>query len=70
MNPHTTAPHIPSAPLVPAKAIANKLGVSTRYVHLLADRGEIPVVKFGKGCTRFDAEAVFRAVGLVKGGKA
>lgn len=53
--------------LVPARDIAEALNVSTRYVHLLRERGEIPAHKIGRGCVRFNPVAVFAALGITKG---
>lgn len=50
--------------LVPAIAIARRLSVSPRYVHLLAEQGKIPAHRFGKGCIRFNPAAVYRALGI------
>lgn len=52
--------------LVPAKIIAEALNVSTRYVHLLRERGEIPAHKFGRGCVRYNPGAVYAALGVIQ----
>jgi hypothetical protein len=59
------APQESQAPeLVPAAAIARRLSVSPRYIHLLAEQGKIPVCRFGRGCVRFNPAAVYRALGI------
>lgn len=55
--------------LVPASAIARRLSVSIRYVHLLAEQGKIPVCRFGKGCVRFNPNEVLAALGIGKESK-
>jgi hypothetical protein len=50
--------------VVGAKAIAQALSCSTRYVHLLAEAGTIPHYRWGKACIRFDQAAVFKALGI------
>jgi excisionase family DNA binding protein len=50
--------------LVSASAIAKDLSVTARYVHLLAEQGKIPVVRFGRRCIRFSKPDVFRALGI------
>jgi excisionase family DNA binding protein len=61
--PHTK--QVEAAPLlVPAKHIARRLSVSSRYVHILAETGKIPVCRFGKNCIRFNEAAVLAALGI------
>ena len=50
--------------VVPAKNIARRLSVSSRYVHILAEQGKIPVCRFGKNCIRFNEAAVLAALGI------
>lgn len=50
--------------LVPAKTIARVLSCTPRYVHLLAESGEIPHHRFGKACIRFSLPAVLAALGV------
>ena len=52
--------------LVDAKTIARALSVTPRYVHMLAEQGEIPVCRFGKRCIRFNLSAVLEAIGAGK----
>ena len=50
--------------LVPAKTIARKLSVTSRYVHMLHEGGQIPGHRFGKACIRFNELAVMAALGI------
>ena len=50
--------------LVPAARIASRISVSSRYVHMLAEQGKIPVHRFGKACVRFRESEVLRALGI------
>ena len=50
--------------LVPAKTIARKLSVTSRYVHMLHETGTIPGHRFGKACIRFNELAVMAALGI------
>ena len=47
---------------VPAEVIAEKYGVSPRYILKLAAQGRIPVLRIGKKCARFDPAAVAEAL--------
>ena len=51
--------------VVPAAGIANMISVSPRYVHILAEQGRIPSIRFGKGCVRFNVKDVLTALGIV-----
>ena len=44
--------------LITADEAADRLGISGRFVRLLADRGELPVIRLGKKCVRFDRDDV------------
>lgn len=48
--------------LADLKVVARRLGVSTRYVQQLTRRKVIPVIKLGRRCTRYDLDAVLKAV--------
>src|SRR5436190_13780025 len=48
--------------LADLKIVARRLGVSTRYVQQLTRRKVIPVIKLGRRCTRYDLDAVLKAV--------
>jgi hypothetical protein len=50
--------------LVPAARIASRISVTPRYVHMLAEQGQIPVHRFGKACVRFREAEVLRALGI------
>jgi hypothetical protein len=50
--------------LVPAARIASRISVTPRYVHMLAEQGQIPVHRFGKACVRFRETEVLRALGI------
>ena len=50
--------------VVPAAGIASRISVSSRYVHMLAEQGRIPSVRFGKGCVRFNVKDVLHALGI------
>jgi len=45
-------------PLVSSSVIAKRYNVSSRYILKLAADGDIPCVRIGKKCVRFDAIAV------------
>jgi excisionase family DNA binding protein len=60
------AERIPAPLLVPAKTIARRLSVSSRYVHILAEQGTIPHHRFGKCCIRFSEPAVLAALGITE----
>jgi hypothetical protein len=47
---------------VSAKAIAELLSVTPRYIHLLADRGRIPVLRLSSGLSRFNIDQVMAAL--------
>jgi len=53
--------------LVPAKTIARRLSVTSRYVHILHEAGTIPGHRFGKACIRFKEADVFAALGIKTG---
>jgi len=53
--------------LVPAKTIARKLSVTSRYVHMLHEAGNIPGHRFGRACIRFNEADVFAALGIKTG---
>jgi excisionase family DNA binding protein len=42
--------------------VARKLGVSKRFVQVLVRRNEIPVIRLGRRCNRFDLDSVMTAV--------
>ncbi len=57
--------HAAEEPLVvPAATIARRLSVTSRYIHILAEQGTIPVCRFGRGCIRFNESAVLAALGI------
>lgn len=65
MNELPIAKQTAQAPLlVSASAIAKDLSVTARYVHMLAEQGKIPVVRFGRRCIRFSKPDVLRALGI------
>ena len=43
-------------------AVARRLGVSKRFVQTLVRRKQIPVIRLGRRCTRFDLDEVLPAV--------
>ncbi len=43
-------------------AVARRLGVSKRFVQTLVRRKQIPVIRLGRRCTRFDLDEVLTAV--------
>ena len=44
------------------RMVAQRLGVSTRYVQQLVRKRAIPVIRLGRRCTRFDLPTVLTAV--------
>jgi len=50
------------SPLVSAADIAKDYSISSRFVLKLAEEGEIPSVRIGKKCIRFNAAAVAEAL--------
>jgi excisionase family DNA binding protein len=63
MRPKEQKPKVDEAErLADLKIVARRLGVSTRYVQQLTRRKVIPVIKLGRRCTRYDLEAVLKAV--------
>ena len=59
-----SAERIPAPLLVPAKVIARDLSCTPRFVHMLAEQGKIPQVRFGRACIRFSRPAVLAALGI------
>lgn len=53
--------------LVPAKTVARVISCTPRYIHMLAESGEIPHHRFGKACVRFNLAAVLAALGVKEG---
>jgi excisionase family DNA binding protein len=51
-----------AAPLVTADAIAECLGITTRSVLRMANRGTIPAVRLNPRLLRFDRDAVLAAI--------
>ena len=62
MRPKDAALPDDSDHLADLNAVARMLGVSKRYVQTLVRRKVIPVIRIGRRCTRFDLDAVMRAV--------
>jgi excisionase family DNA binding protein len=48
--------------LVDLGGVARKLGVSKRFVQVLVRRKQIPVIRLGRRCNRFDLDSVMVAV--------
>ena len=53
---------IESERLADLKMVARRLGVSPRFVQTLVRRKQIPVIRLGRRCTRFDLDEVLTAV--------
>jgi excisionase family DNA binding protein len=48
--------------LADLKMVARRLGVSPRFVQTLVRRKQIPVIRLGRRCTRFDLDEVLAAL--------
>lgn len=65
MNAIPTTQQIEAEPLlVPAKVIARDLSCTPRFVHMLHEQGQIPGIRFGRACIRFNRAAVHAALGI------
>jgi excisionase family DNA binding protein len=62
MRPKTVAVPDDSNSLADLSRVAQRLGVSKRYVQRLVRRKVIPAIRLGRRCTRFDLDSVLTAV--------
>jgi excisionase family DNA binding protein len=62
MRPNDLALPDDSNTLTDLSGVARKLGVSKRFVQVLVRRKEIPVIRLGRRCNRFDLDSVMTAV--------